>query len=288
MLQDELKGVVSSELEPEVLPLTLFNFFNKRSEQLLRKKYLYALRWSRYCYSSRMIEKYQAIYKERIDFITKEYEDCTARCRRLSEVVRVFEGKEKLSDFNVDTSDGASVPRTDSYFSQLLESVETEDISIYMKFLMHHSRSSRRLHAFFKLFQWIPSSHRYILGCSIYDDLQNITSDDIYSSSSTGIKITTEIEPTVQPIKEVLSEVVESEVEKKESESKQNNDLDTEAESNGSGETDHKEKGLETDDTEESEWDSENDFSSSLPGCIYYFEDLKPVIGSLSMHFILK
>eukprot|EP01135_Chromosphaera_perkinsii_P001678 Nk52_evm55s208 gene=Nk52_evmTU55s208 len=270
MLSDELKGVSQSEVDLDVMPVTLFDFYNDRSEQLLRKKYLYALRWGRYCYSSRLVEKYQELYKERVEGVKGEFEDCTERCRRLAEVVQYFDEKDKITDFNVDTSNGSSVPRTDSAYGQLVDLVEPNDLRIYARSLIQHSHSSRRLHAFFKLFQWIPSSHRYELGSSIYKDLINM-SDSVEETSMNSMG---DMRDVIITTTDLSAESPSPDKDKAENESSEQNEDPDEAEKN-----------LPEVEPEESVSSGNSadpfQYTSSLPQYIYYFEDLKPIIGEL-------
>nr|XP_056712181.1 putative uncharacterized protein C6orf183 [Euleptes europaea] len=138
VLQRELESCLKREYTSESLPLLLHQFFTDRIAQLVQSKYLYMLRWKRFCHHSSVIEQLYPLYQKQVAHIMQEYNDAVQRATRLSKARENF-----LS--------GQENPTT---------LVTQEDLVIYTQWLICHLHSLKAVHNYLQVLQYLPVSHR--------------------------------------------------------------------------------------------------------------------------------
>ncbi|XP_039207102.1 uncharacterized protein LOC120311541 isoform X2 [Crotalus tigris] len=138
VLQRELDSCLKREYTPESLPLLLYQFFIDRIPQLVQSKYLYMLRWKRFCQHSSIIEQLYPFYQKQVAQIMQEYNDAVQRAARLSSVRESF-------------LTGKEIP---------INLVTQEDLMIYTQWLICHLHSLKTIHAYLQVLQHLPISHR--------------------------------------------------------------------------------------------------------------------------------
>ena len=169
----------------------LHDFFEKRADQLVTKKYLHLLRWARFCVATPVIERMREEFDTHLKHIKEEYEDAQKRAARLKASVDsmlVEESRESMggdlgaagelaeSSLEADAECNAGAAqhqehRKSTYLSkdqlmpqevrnQPMQAVDVEDLRIYCRWLIHLQQSAAPLDRFFRTLQWMPSSHR--------------------------------------------------------------------------------------------------------------------------------
>ncbi|XP_077158407.1 uncharacterized protein LOC143819972 isoform X3 [Paroedura picta] len=138
VLQRELESCLKREYTSESLPLLLHQFFTDRIAQLIQSKYLYMLRWKRFCQHSSVIEQLYPLYKKQVVHIMQEYKDAVQRATRLSRARENFlSGQENPTSL-----------------------VTQEDLAIYTQWLVCHLHSLKAIHNYIGVLQYLPFSHR--------------------------------------------------------------------------------------------------------------------------------
>ncbi|XP_053138712.1 putative uncharacterized protein C6orf183 [Hemicordylus capensis] len=138
VLQRELESCLKREYTPESLPLLLYQFYTDRITQLVQSKYLYMLRWKRFCQHSSVAEQLYPIYQKQVAHIMQEYGDAVQRAVRLSSARENFlTGKENPTNL-----------------------VTQEDLTIYTQWLICHLHSLKAIHNYLQVLQYLPISHR--------------------------------------------------------------------------------------------------------------------------------
>ncbi|XP_062825081.1 uncharacterized protein ccdc162 isoform X2 [Anolis carolinensis] len=138
VLQRETECCLKREHTPENLPLLLHQFFTDRITQLVQSKYLYMLRWKRFCQHSSVVEQLYPFYQKQVAHIMQEYSDAVQRAQRLSSARENFlTGKENPTNL-----------------------VTQEDLTIYTQWLICHLHSLKAVHNYLRALQYLPVSHR--------------------------------------------------------------------------------------------------------------------------------
>ncbi|KAM3930901.1 uncharacterized protein C6orf183 [Leptodactylus fuscus] len=136
IMQQELESCLRREYTVDNLPLLLHQFFNDRIHQLVRSKYLYMLRWKRFCHHISVMEQFYPQYKEQVGYIMQEYADSVQRAQRLS-VARECLLTGQKNSINLMTQ---------------------EDLTIYMQWLICHLHSVKPIYSYVKILQHLPIS----------------------------------------------------------------------------------------------------------------------------------
>ncbi|XP_060112837.1 putative uncharacterized protein C6orf183 [Heteronotia binoei] len=138
VLQKELESCLKREYTSESLPLLLHQFFTDRIAQLVQSKYLYMLRWKRFCQHSSVIEQLYPLYQKQVAHIMQEYNDAVQRATRLSRARENFlSGQENPTSL-----------------------MTQEDLVIYTQWLICHLHSLKAIHNYLGVLQYLPISHR--------------------------------------------------------------------------------------------------------------------------------
>ncbi|KAJ6660255.1 hypothetical protein lerEdw1_017955 [Lerista edwardsae] len=148
VLQRELESCLKREYTTESLPLLLHQarqilffflfFFTDRITQLVQSKYLYMLRWKRFCQHSSVVEKLYPFYQKQVAHIMQEYNDAVQRAVRLSSAKENFlTGKENPANL-----------------------VTLEDLTIFTQWLICHLHSLKTIHNYLRVLQYFSVSHR--------------------------------------------------------------------------------------------------------------------------------
>ncbi|GFR74183.1 coiled-coil domain-containing protein 162-like [Elysia marginata] len=140
---EEMKIEMSSAEELEYttksLPLLLHQHFTERIQQLVLLKHMHMLRWKRFCEHTSTIESLYPVYTQRLTHLLNEYKDCVQRAQRLSAA------REALMLHKPDAA---------------VSAINTEDLLIYLRWLVCHFHSVKRFNQFLKVLQWLPVSHK--------------------------------------------------------------------------------------------------------------------------------
>ncbi|XP_048348944.1 uncharacterized protein LOC125430762 isoform X3 [Sphaerodactylus townsendi] len=138
VLQRELESCLKREYTSASLPLLLHQFFTDRITQLVQSKYLYMLRWKRFCQHSSVIEQLYPFYQKQVAHIMQEYNDAVQRATRLSKARENFlSGQENPTSL-----------------------VTEEDLAIYIQWLICHLHSLKAIHNYLQVLQYLPVTHR--------------------------------------------------------------------------------------------------------------------------------
>ncbi|XP_043856794.1 uncharacterized protein LOC122753467 [Dromiciops gliroides] len=138
VLQRELESCLRKEYTVENLPLLLHQFYTERITQLVQSKYLYMLRWKRFCQHSSIMEQLYPLYQEQVGHIMQEYNDAVQRAERLAVA------RENLLTGKINPG----------------HLVTQEDLVIYTKWLVCHLHSLRNIHSYLRVLQYLPISDR--------------------------------------------------------------------------------------------------------------------------------
>lgn len=109
-----------------------------RIEHLVQCKHMHMLRWARFCEHTKAIENLFPEYQKRLSYIMEEYHDCLQRARRLA-VARE-----------------ATLAGSDSAISV----VTIEDLLIYTRWFICMLHSVKRINAFIRTVEWLPSTQK--------------------------------------------------------------------------------------------------------------------------------
>ncbi|EDV29701.1 uncharacterized protein TRIADDRAFT_52371 [Trichoplax adhaerens] len=143
---DIMKEEATVALQPEYnqigLPLLLHQFYLDKIEQMANLKYLYLLRFTRFCSRSQKVEAIYEDYQGTLKYVMSEYMDAIGRAKRLS------------------CAHNAAVVGD---LSRSLGSVNAEDIIIYLSWIICHLHSIKKINSFMKILQWMPISHAHLL-----------------------------------------------------------------------------------------------------------------------------
>ncbi|XP_022108314.1 uncharacterized protein LOC110988792 isoform X2 [Acanthaster planci] len=139
VMKEEMEISLQKEYTEESLPLILHQHFCDRIQQLVQCKHMHMLRWKRFCEHTSALEALYAPYQKRLAEIMAEYSDTSARARRLSIAHEAYlMGK---------------VPAHNQ--------VTEEDLMIYMRWLTCHLHSTKKIHAYLRILEWLPVSHKH-------------------------------------------------------------------------------------------------------------------------------
>ncbi|XP_038054173.1 uncharacterized protein LOC119726519 isoform X2 [Patiria miniata] len=139
VMKEEMEISLQKEYTEDSLPLILHQHFCDRIQQLVQCKHMHVLRWKRFCEHTSALEALYAPYQKRLAEIMAEYSDAIARSRRLSIAHEAYlMGK---------------VPA----HNQITE----EDLAIYTRWLTCHLHSVKKIHAYLRVLEWLPVSHKH-------------------------------------------------------------------------------------------------------------------------------
>ncbi|XP_077975931.1 uncharacterized protein LOC120340906 isoform X2 [Styela clava] len=159
----ELEASLKSDITNESLPLLLHQFFLDRMQSLVQCKHLHLLRWRRFCEHTAAIERLYSDYCKRLEAIDLEYKDAKHRAFRLSSAHTSF--------INKDT--------------KAMDSVESEDIAIYLRWLITNLRCVKTFSSYLRILQWIPVIHRNTIDPALGTQVKPI--NDVEVVESVGI-----------------------------------------------------------------------------------------------------
>ncbi|KAK2144748.1 hypothetical protein LSH36_734g02004 [Paralvinella palmiformis] len=138
MMQKELEICLTTDYQPEGLPLLLHQFYLDHIQQLVQCKHMHMLRWARFHDHTSTIEALYPVYQERLKQIMFEYNDCLQRAQRLSAARESFMYKD----------------------NNALLILNKDDVLIYLRWLVCHLHSVKRFNQFMRVLQWLPVSHK--------------------------------------------------------------------------------------------------------------------------------
>ncbi|XP_068750634.1 uncharacterized protein [Montipora capricornis] len=147
VMYEEMSSSSQGEYSGKSIPLLLHQFFVERIEHLVQCKHMHMLRWARFCEHTKAIENLFPLYQKRLSYIMEEYHDCIQRARRLAVA---FE---------------ATLAGSDSAMSV----VTMEDLLIYTRWLICMLHSVKRINAFVRQIEWLPSTHKSSIQPQITD-----------------------------------------------------------------------------------------------------------------------
>ncbi|RNA10543.1 transmembrane protein -like, partial [Brachionus plicatilis] len=125
-----------NEYTAESLPLILHQFYLDRISWSVQAKHAHLLRWKRFTEHTSITEDLYANFKNRIGHILSDYNDCLQRAQRLGQARELL--------------------LTSNSSAQAMSAVETEDIVIYLRWLMAHFYSQKAFQQAIKVLQWLP------------------------------------------------------------------------------------------------------------------------------------
>ncbi|KAM4694292.1 uncharacterized protein O3C94_004746 [Discoglossus pictus] len=140
VMQKELESCLRREYKVENIPLLLHQFYTDRIHHLVRSKYLYMLRWKRFCQHTDVMEQCYPMYQKQVGFIMKEYNDTVQRAQRLAVAREHFMTGQKKS----------------------VSLVTLEDLVIYTQWLVCHLHSVKNIHNYIRTLQYLPISDRAV------------------------------------------------------------------------------------------------------------------------------
>nr|XP_018669782.1 putative uncharacterized protein C6orf183 [Ciona intestinalis] len=138
VMMEELEAALKSDVTEKSLPLLLHQFYIDRVQSLIQCKHLHMLRWCRFCEHTDTIERLFPIYRQRLDLIEAEYSDAKARAQRLSAAHHSF----VLGD------------------NKAIKSVQIDDVVIFLRWLISHLHSTKKVSSYIKVLHWLPSIHK--------------------------------------------------------------------------------------------------------------------------------
>ncbi|KAK6176827.1 hypothetical protein SNE40_015054 [Patella caerulea] len=152
IMKEELLSCESSEYTTDSLPLLLHQHFTDRLQQLVQCKHQHMLRWKRFCEHTSTIESLYPLYHQRLNHIVTEYNDCRERAQRLSVAREAYlAGK----DFG-------------------LPAVQTDDMLIYLRWLVCHLHSQKRIQQYLRILQWLHITHKLEICSPEKDDTEQV------------------------------------------------------------------------------------------------------------------
>ncbi|CAF0884068.1 unnamed protein product [Brachionus calyciflorus] len=136
LMIEQNENCLKEEYTTESLPLILHQFFLDRISWSIQAKHAHLLRWKRFSEHTSIIEDMYINFKNRIGYILSDYNDSLKRSQRLSQA------RELLLATNSCTL--------------AMNSIEIEDIEIYLRWLMSHFYSQKTFLQAVKLLEWLP------------------------------------------------------------------------------------------------------------------------------------
>ncbi|XP_071809867.1 uncharacterized protein [Asterias amurensis] len=165
VMKEEMEISLQREYTDESLPLILHQHFTDRIQQLVQCKHMHMLRWKRFCEHTSALEALYSPYQKRLAEIMAEYSDTVARARRLSVAHEAYL-MGKTPAHNLITED---------------------DLMTYTRWLTCHFHSVKKIHAYLKVLEWIPVSHKHQ---SLPDPKQQQTQDAQEDADDTMMTMT--------------------------------------------------------------------------------------------------
>ncbi|XP_074637432.1 uncharacterized protein LOC141895506 [Acropora palmata] len=147
VMYEEMSSCSQAEFTGKSIPLLLHQFFVERIEHLVQCKHMHMLRWARFCEHTKAIESLFPLYQKRLSYIMEEYHDCLQRARRLSVACE------------------ATLAGSESAMSV----VTMEDLLIYTRWFICMLHSVKRINAFLRKVEWLPSTHKNSIQPQIID-----------------------------------------------------------------------------------------------------------------------
>ncbi|XP_078341998.1 uncharacterized protein LOC111108050 isoform X2 [Crassostrea virginica] len=138
IMKEEMMSAEETEYTAKSLPLLLHQYYTDKIYQLVQCKHLHLLRWKRFCEHTSTIESLYPHYTKRLNQIMSEYHDSVQRAHRLS-LVR--------EDLLCGTE-------------QVLNEVKLDDILIYLRWLVCHFHSMKRVNHYLRVLKWLPLTHK--------------------------------------------------------------------------------------------------------------------------------
>jgi hypothetical protein len=191
-MRDQCSSSAQNEYTADSLPLLLHQFYLDRLSHCIQAKHAHLLRWRRFAEHSRTIEDMYLMLKARVGFILSEYADSAARSTRLRQARDVFlaknaaagggqhsarEGRgEGVGGGNATTSGGGHGQMSNS-------NVQTEDVEIYVRWLVSHLYSQKRFLQAMKVMQWCGHAISVEARCKGVEDLMG-DEDDMQKQNS--------------------------------------------------------------------------------------------------------
>lgn len=102
----------------------------------MQAKHAHLLRWKRFTEHTSIAEDFYVDFKNRIGYILSDYGDCVQRARRLSQARELL--------------------LTTNSSALAMNVIETEDVEIYLRWLMSHFYSQKTFQHATKILQWLP------------------------------------------------------------------------------------------------------------------------------------
>ncbi|KAJ8047612.1 hypothetical protein HOLleu_06654 [Holothuria leucospilota] len=153
VMKEEMDNCLIREYTSDSLPLLLHQFFCDRIQQLVQCKHMHMLRWRRFCEHSKTLESLYPVYQKRLLAIMDEYSDAVARAQRLSVV-----------------HESLLIGRPPAH-----NAIEKDDLIIYLKWLICHLHSVKKIHSFIKHLEWFSVSHMHQLRPPIISQMKAVT-----------------------------------------------------------------------------------------------------------------
>ncbi|XP_061178732.1 uncharacterized protein LOC133187394 [Saccostrea echinata] len=138
IIKEEMMSAEENEYSAKSLPLLLHQYYIEKIYQLVQCKHLHMLRWKRFCEHTSTIESLYPHYTKRLNHIMAEYHDSVQRAHRLS-LAR--------EDLLCGTE-------------QVVNEVKIEDILIYLRWMVCHFHSMKRVNQYLRVLKWLPLTHR--------------------------------------------------------------------------------------------------------------------------------
>ncbi|KAK3103240.1 hypothetical protein FSP39_017753 [Pinctada imbricata] len=138
IMKEEMMSSEDHEYTVKSIPLLLHQYFTDRIQELVQCKHLHMLRWKRFCEHTGTIEALYPLYTKRLNHVMKEYDDSVQRAHRLSAA------KEDLL-CNTDIA---------------MMEIKMEDLLIYLRQLVCHIHSVKRVNHFLRVIKWLPLTHK--------------------------------------------------------------------------------------------------------------------------------
>lgn len=138
VMKEEMMSAEETEYSAKSLPLLLHQYFMDRIYQLVQSKHLHMLRWKRFCEHTSTIESLYPHYTKRLNHIMAEYHDSVQRAERLS-VAR--------EDLLCGTE-------------QVVNEIKLDDVLIYLRWLVCHFHSMKRVNHYLRVLKWLPLTHK--------------------------------------------------------------------------------------------------------------------------------
>eukprot|EP00106_Octopus_bimaculoides_P004414 XP_014771856.1 PREDICTED: uncharacterized protein LOC106870339 [Octopus bimaculoides] len=136
VLKETLVIAEKFEYTAESLPLLIHQHFTDRIYQLVQAKHQHLMRWKRFCQTTKDIENCYPEYREKMKHLFQEYYDCVMRAQRLSAAKQAI-----------------SKPSTSTTLLQ------TDDLLIYLRWLISYLHSTKKFHQYLTLIKWLPLIH---------------------------------------------------------------------------------------------------------------------------------